>query len=326
MERTDSLTLVDDLTGETVDAPAGDTVAELIARRLSEVDHPRADFRGQALDFQLLDTDGQQLAADRTLSAGSTVRLTSPDAAEVISRRNRWLDDLAADGVETESVAAGTQLALVERTESRLDDVARLRAELAARRTPPPKSTSRFRLGGVLLTALVLLIVAGIFAAWAWWFIDEINTTAQARGGNLNVATTVAFDDVDIAIEEDIAFEEAEAVVAGGSGVLINGCGVVEVGDVELPGDIELELACEVAVIPLEVGEEGTSIEIDARSARADPIVWVYDEEGNEVAFNDDSGGLNSFIAAELEPGPHQIHVGNLTQELGFIEVTIELG
>lgn len=244
MERSDGLTLVDELTGETVDAPAGDTVAALIASRLADADHPRADFRGP-------------------LPTGTTVRLTSPDAAGVIARRNRWLDDLATGGVGTESVAAGTQLALVERTESRLDDVARLRAELAARRPPPPNSTSRFRPGGLLLTAFVLLIVAGIFVAWAWWLIDELDTTAQGRGVDRNaVVTAVAFEEVDIA-------------VAGGSGVAIDACEVLEIDGEVLPGDLELELGCEVAVIPLDVAEGGTSIEIDARSARGDPIVWI---------------------------------------------------
>ncbi len=315
----DALTLVDELTGETVAVPAGATVAEAIDRRLSEADHPRSDFRGNALQFELHDSDGRPLPADRTLTAGTDVHLTSPDAGEVITRRNRWLDDLATDGVGTESVAAGTQLALVERTASRLDEVARLRAELASRRTPPPRSRSRFRVGGLLLTALVLLIVAGIFAAWAWWFLDELDTSAQRGAGNRGAVTTVAADGVFIEAEEEVA------VAVGGSGIRIDACDVIEVTGVEVPAEIELELGCEVAIIPLDAGEEGISVEISARSGRGDPIVWVLDEDGDEVAFNDDSGGLNSFLTVDLDPGPHQIQVGNLTQELSVIDVSIEL-
>ena len=53
----------------------------------------------------------------------------------------------------------------------------------------------------------------------------------------------------------------------------------------------------------------------------------VYDEDGNELGFNDDtSGGLNSFLEVELSAGRHEVHVGNLTGESSVINIAIELG
>lgn len=322
MDSSGDVTLIDELTGETITATGGVAVADLIEGRVADVDHPRFDFRGQPLEFHLVGSDNAELPPDHTVAPGSSVRLTSPDAGDVIARRNRWLGDFASDGEGTASVARGTQLALVERTQSRLDDVARLRAELAATRPPPPRRRSRIRLGGALLTVVVLLIVGAIFAAWGWWFIQDLDTSGAAGrgpGGGQPVATIAA-------VRDDFVVFEEEAIAVGPGGFPQQGCGELEVEDFKPPGEVEVELTCEIAIIVVDVEETGTPIAISASSGRGDPIVWVYDEDGDEIGFNDDTpGGLNSFLELELDAGPHEVHVGNLIGEFSVIEVAIEL-
>jgi hypothetical protein len=334
MERRGGLTLVDELTGESVAVEPGKTAAELIEWRLAEVDHPRADFRGQPLEFHLLDTDGEPIPADRAFTEAATVRLTSSDAVDVLARRNRWLADIESSGGSTTSVSSGTQLALVERTESRLDDVARLRAELAANRPPPPRPRSRVRVrvGAALLTVAVLLIIAAIFAAWIWWFVDELDTSsASGVEGDRPVPVTVAAEPLAEAAFEEEAFDEvpppaAVPIPIGPGGLPNQGCEILEAGLIELPGEVAVELSCEVLVVVLNIVEAGT-LEVNARSgASGDPIVWLFDEAGVEVGFNDDAAGLDSLLIVEVEPGRHELHVQNLTVEPAAIEVAIEVG
>ena len=323
MESSGGVTLVDELTGETVAVEPGGTVAAAIEARLAAADLPRSDFRGQPLTFQLLDPDGQPLPADGTLTAGSEVRLASPDAAAIVERRNRWLDEIGTGAATSTSVSRSTQLALVERTDSRLDDVARLRAELAAARTPPPRRSPRLRVGGLLLTLVVVAVVVAIFAAWGWWFVDEINA-GRAAGGDVEAVEAGGGDRPAITVAAGPLGEEF-AVEVGGPGLPGVGCETIETGDVELPAELELELSCEVAVFVFDVPEDGATVEVSARSGLGDPIVWLYDEAGVEIGFNDDTNSLDSFLSVDVAAGQHELHVGNLTGEPSAIEVTIEL-
>ncbi|MGI9614650.1 MAG: hypothetical protein ACR2QO_17190 [Acidimicrobiales bacterium] len=319
MERSGDVTLTDELTGETITTTGGVAVAKLIEDRLVDVDHPRFDFRGQPLEFRLIGSDDAELPADKMVAPGSRVRLTSPDAGEVLARRNRWLGDVTSDEAGAASVARGTQLALVERTQSRLDDVARLRAELTANRPPPPRRRSRIRLGGALLTVVVLLIVGAIFTAWGWWFIQDLDTGgARGRGGGQPVATMVV-------PQPDLAVEEP-AIAVGPGGFPQQGCGELEIEDFEPPGEVEVEVTCEIAILEVATDETGTVLAVTASSGRGDPIVWVYDEDGDELGFNDDTpGGLNSYLEVEVGAGRHEVHVGNLTGESSVINIAIEL-
>ena len=213
MQRSGDVTLTDELTGETITTTGGVVAAELIEDRLVDVDHPRFDFRGQPLEFHLIGSDDAEVPADQMVAPGSSVRLTSPDAGEVLARRNRWLGDVASDEAGAASVARGTQLALVERTQSRLDDVARLPGGADRKPPPPPRRRSRIRLGGAFLTVFVLLIVGAIFTAWGWWFIQDLDTSgARGPGGGQPVATMVV-------AQPDLAVEEA-AIAVGPAGFL----------------------------------------------------------------------------------------------------------
>jgi hypothetical protein len=347
MQTAGTLTLVDEVTDETVTTDAGLTTAACIDRRVADVDLPRADFRGRPLEIQLVADDGSALPADRVLAAGQTVRLTSPDAGEVIARRDRWLADIEAGGAQPASVATGTQLALVERTGSRLDDVARLRAALAAQRRPPPSSASRWlrplstwraRLGGVVLTALVLLLVGAIFAAWASWFIDDLGSGAATGvndGGSVQtiVVGRVVDEPAELAAREeqlDALISEAPPPVGPG-GIPGQGCGVLDMGDVDPPVDLEVQLSCETAVLTIDVvgddGDDGgATLDISARSGSGDPVVWLFDEEGQEIGFNDDTASLDSSLVVDVVAGRYEVHVGNLMGEPSPIQVAIEMG
>ena len=65
----------------------------------------------------------------------------------------------------------------------------------------------------------------------------------------------------------------------------------------------------------------------------SDPMLWLYDEQGNQLAANDDSFGLQSYISIEVPAGRYRLRAGiccgdpnawrtnggwNLQYELGF--------
>lgn len=65
----------------------------------------------------------------------------------------------------------------------------------------------------------------------------------------------------------------------------------------------------------------------------SDPMLWLYDEQGNQLAANDDSYGLQSYISIEVPAGRYRLRAGiccgdpnawrtnggwNLQYELGF--------
>ena len=450
------VTLIDQLNGESSTFEAGLRAEVIIERRLAEADHPRADFRARALSFDLLDESGNPIDPTLPVVGPTTVTLIGPEAAEVIERRDRWLEAIETRGSATKSVSTSTHLALVERTGSRLDDVHRLRAHLEAHRVVvPPRAPGLFDRGRIVLMAAVGLVLVVAVAA-GWWLtraepgvIDDVaggtespeadeavqvlplgldmdlargtsNRTSfegmegqnvtilmlapigpfagidselellDAEGNQIaynddrqdvpnqapvgfngldsRIDVTLPADGVYTIISGDLSdtnggryrliveeggdggdgfnglgpggvpvFDEAamdrpaeDFAVAVRPGVDVPpsgevGCGYLETAEVSLPFEDSLVVTCDVAVLVFGI-EESSRVMVIASSTNADPIVWLLTENGEPIAHNDDSGGLNSRLDVELEQGRYLLEVGNLQREEGRIDVLIEAG
>ena len=260
-----TITLVDELADQTVelvhDVPQ--PAADLVAARLVVADHPRNDFRSRPLTYWLVDQAGAELGDEATVAGPATVTLTSPDAGEIIERRNRWLADIEARGTATKSVSSSTHLALIERTESRLDDVQRLRAMVDAQRLPPPPSpySNRWRSRALLLGVLaaVVLVVGAV--------------GLLVLGG-----------------------DDEEAASGSGSGPDSD-----EV--VLLPVELELEIGRGERNSTTFSGSEGQNVTILMLAQPAgpnqflDPELELFDPGGVQIGYNDDR--LDQLVAVE---------------------------
>ena len=303
------VSLRDELTGEQIDAPAGRTVAELIEWRCATADHPRADFRSRRLHYALVGADGEPLAADTLVEAGAVVTLASPDAAEVRERRDRWIADIDERGVATVSMSASTHLVLIERTGSRLADVARLRDVLATRRAAEAEATSSTR-RWPLLAALgcgALAVGLAIVAAVALTRGDDTSTVADAEGGTRATGGGTTEDPYD------------------------------------LPVELELELAAGTTDRTAFHGGEGQNVTILMLAPRRqlgpgiDSELELYDPDGVQIGYNDDrqdiQGGavgnsLNSRIDITLPAdGVYEVVSGDLSDSgSGAYTLIIEEG
>lgn len=102
------------------------------------------------------------------------------------------------------------------------------------------------------------------------------------------------------------------------------GCGRGEIIEVELPFDGPIDAGCELAALAFTVtGRSDLAVWATARDA--DPIVWLLDDDGEVIAYNDDTAGLDSFFEVAIESGSYEVLVGNLQESVVSIGVTIEV-
>ncbi len=274
---TGDATLVDELTGERVPIDGGAAAGDVIDARLAAADHPRADFRSRALRYELLDGTGRALGDAEAVPTEATVTLVGPEAAEIRSRRDRWLADIEARGAATRSVSTSTHLALVERTGSRLHDVRRLREMVEARRAaapPPPRVRSALTTGALALVGGVAMAAAAVgLGIWFFSLTDDDGTVTVAAGG--------------------------DGGAAGGADA--------DADALSLPVDLELELAVGAVDRTTFRATEGQNVTILMLAPQSngfqhlDPQLRLLDADGNDIGYNDDR--LDTMNMANPPPG-----------------------
>lgn len=133
----------------------------------------------------------------------------------------------------------------------------------------------------------------------------------------------------DWAEEEGWAEDESEAWV------MVDGerhpfpdivCGEAEPREIEVPFEEVVTVDGCVATILVFEQDAPRLVTFEVRAADgpegADPIIWVR-QDGAEIATNDDSAGLSSFLLLELEQGTTELVIANLTGEVAGLSVTI---
>lgn len=347
-----TVSLRDELSGETVDLSptSGATVASIIDERVAAADHPRADFRGRALSFVVSDTADHAatpLPSDQSITESMSLTLNGPDAIDVIRRRDEWLATIESDNRAGLSITPSTHLALIERTGSRLDDVHRLRADLLTERQALIEAesasiaSSAWR-GRLLMTATTAAILIAIGVGGFFLIKAETSGTNAGRPGDafrdrLDVglggrefaedeAAAVEVFETTVVFGPDVAAEEFDRE-SDGPTVQDVSCGESGADAVEVPFDGLVPLfGCEVTGLAFEVPDGGGELFISATAQSADPIIWLLDDEGNQIAANDDNGNnLNSLMEQSVDGGTYELIVGNLGGEDVDVLVVIEL-
>lgn len=75
-----------------------------------------------------------------------------------------------------------------------------------------------------------------------------------------------------------------------------------------------------------ERGFVGINIDADSRGSFLDAVLFLFDENGNEIDFNDDSDGLDPEIRTTLNPGRYFLLVsGFLDASTGFYDLSVSM-
>jgi len=266
MEPVVTVAMYDSLSCESVAVDVGSvaTAATAIEQRLVDADHPRCDFRGRALRYELTGAEGTPLADSQMIPVGTTLTLTSAQAADIKQRRDQWLADLEAGDKASASISRTTHLALIERTRSRLADTERLRKRIIVDRPPIPATQAGQRPRRVALSSSAVVLLALVVGLGAWVLLGR--SSEPASGGGETAAITIVGD-------------QGETVVDG------------------LPAELELSMTNGEDNRTVFSGQEGQDITIlmlappgrlNRRGLMLDPELELFDADGNQIGYNDD--------------------------------------